>query len=358
MPPSIKSSLSCAFQIAPDPAMFQRQYFPIVCDVPGTREPEFGLLFQRMETAIVLNAEISSHPHVHLITSPVPRNGVLVSLPQDTVDEDGMPTRLIEKARLEKRRRFSFHPDTMAMHRFDVSFKDVEKTVFRREWEGNAGCFTSGEQEARNKVIRDVPQVAAIRPESFRVLGTCVAADATSRLMYMLSDESACIMVEVSDDVCAFATPHADVLLGYRREKELEIEQVFLPRDVAASDEYVTKILDQGLDELKDLTRWALPSQDFRLALDSKGAETVRRVKEFYERTCPSYPGHDGVDYALMQNVIAQTFLGKKTHLAALAATIPSSKMISRATTETFFGDYFPSRNSPICEKAARLCFA
>ena len=356
MPVSPQVSLLLDFQTARNIDHFLLRHFSQIVTIPARREPEFGYVMQDIQTIFALEEDVHSHPNVRIIPGREPHGGILITLPEDTVDEHGYPTRLIETAGLEKRRRFNFVPRTAEIERFDVSFKDAVKSFNRREWEAAATCFKTGNLEATRKVARDLPEVASIDTRSYRVMGTCAVSRATSYFTYILEDESACLLVESNDDICAIATPHADVLLGYRLETEFEIKKIFVPMGKEIDTEETHTLLDRGLFELRSIIEARHYDDQPVYTNVSKAADTTRRVKEYYE-TQPHTGGMDGLDFALMQNVLAETFLGKAANLTALASTIPSPKTLARANRNTSFDLYFP-RNTQIQERTTRLIVA
>jgi len=208
---------------------FLNDKFPIACDIPGEREPEFGYLMERMESAYALDVALADMSNFRLIGKPSPDTGYVLSLPQDTVDNRGNPTHLIAKNNVEQRRRFNFNASTGELKRFDVSFKDAGKSKHRREWEANASCLRSGMTEATAKVVVDVPEIAAIPKDNYRVMGAIMVSRQITNFAYMMRDQSAVITWEANNDAGIITTPHANQILGYRREKEFEAISVHAP---------------------------------------------------------------------------------------------------------------------------------
>ena len=354
-----KIDLSLAFANATNPQAFQnfvKHNFKITCPIPDCREPEFGFLMDHMEIGYMIDTHIVKHPNVILVDKPIPDNGYLLSLPEDTVGPDGKATNEIQALGLEKRRRVNYNAETDLLTRFDVSFKDAVKSTHRREWEAFADSLRTGNKEASQKVAIDIPGVAHIDYKAYRVMGTCMTSRQIAYYAHMLADQSACVLFEVNNDACALATAHADILLGYRREKECEAADVYASKRRGNSESETHAILDEAIDEVTQIIESGPYADSISRAIESKGAHTVRLNKEYYEAGL-LYPDIDGRDVVLMQNVEATTFMGKVPNMGAMSNTIPSPWEQHIANENTVFEEYFPRRQI-IAKGSARLAIS
>lgn len=314
---------------------FMNDKFPVTCAIPGEREPEFGYIMDMMEQGYAMDAYLSEQSRIRLIDKPVSDTGFVLSLPQDTVDENGFGTNMMQKLKLENRRRLNFNHIEKALKRFDVSFKDAGKSDMRREWEAFGNCLNTGYSKAQSKVVQDIPEVAHIDKQAYRVLGAIMVSRQITNFSYMLNDESAVVDIEANNDAGVITTPHADYILDYRREKEFEITQVHLKNNsLFNSDNEVNHILDTAISEIRALVELSPMSAHFNYTNESKGAHTARLVGEAYEKN-NLYPDMSGRDIALMQNVVANTYQGKLNNLLAISSTIPTVQEQYEATADT-----------------------
>lgn len=331
------------------PENFLMKNFPVTCPIPQSREPEVGYYLDNMADGNLLHNALITSSDVSQVTQARPHDGLLVSLAQDLVDEKGYPLSLLRKSNIEGRRRFSFDPKTGNIVRFDVSFKDAGKSKLRREWEGVADSLHSGMDEAIAKLSVDFPHLAVVEENSFRIAGACLCARASTDYHMISSDGNVCFTVEANDDACVFTTPHADILLGYRKEKEFEITSIRFPKKYKANKDEAHERLDEGIDKVRGLFENSAAQKRIHLAEISKGGDITRRVSQFYEGH-GIYPEMDGVDQALLQNVRGQDFYGKILAMQELAATIPSSYVLAQGCPDTNFNSYFPRNAQAIVE--------
>ncbi len=320
---------------------FIKDKFPVTCPIPGEREPEFGYIMDMMEQGYIMDAYLSNQSRIKLIDKPIPDTGFVLSLPQDTVDENGFATNRMQELALENRRRLNFNHIEKALRRFDVSFKDAGKSGVRREWEAHADCLNTGYRAVQQKVVQDIPKIAEVVKADYRVLGAIMVSRQITNFSYMLSDESAVVDIEANNDAGVITTPHADCILDYRREKEFEITQVHLNKNYLSSNDRLNRILDTAISEVRTLVETSPMNAHFNYTNESKGAHTARLVAEAYTKN-NLYPDMNGRDIALLQNVVAQTYQGKLNNLLALSSTIPTVQEQYEATADTRYnGQYF-----------------
>lgn len=314
----------------------------ISCPIPNAREPEIGILLSKMSDHQRIYDMLLCQPDITITSIEPPARKFLVSLAEDTVNADGFPTNGVRDLSLERRRRLSLFPEDGSFRRFDISFKDAEKSDRRREWAENSECLRSGEQGILLQVARDIPDAARLDPDSYRVRSVCI----TSRSSYdvMLQTGKNAVIVEVANDACVITNPHADRILGYRKEVEMEIKEVLMSDHRHTSEADINAVIDQGMLRLRDLlTNAALKGRSVE-AVDSKVKHANTLVDLDYGAGMASHYKMSGGDWALLQNVQAFHFMGveKRDALIRLTETIPPPELLMPFSNKKKLKGYFP----------------
>ncbi len=317
----------------------------ISCPIPDSREPEIGLLLSKMSDHQSIYDMLSRQPDITITAIEPPVRKFLVSLAEDTVDENGFPTNEVKKLALERRRRLSLFPEDGSFRRFDISFKDAHKSDKRREWAENSECLRSGDQEILAKVAHDVPGAAKLNPDLFRVSSVCI----TSRASYEaeLSVGGNIVKVEVANDACADTNSHLDRILGYRKEVEFEITGVLVADPKNQSEKNVNRIIDIAMIRLHDILKNTPMKGRAVEAADSKVRHADKLVDSDYAAGLASHYKMSGRDWALLQNVQAFHFMGleKREALVRLTETIPPPELLMPFSDHKKLKKYFPDED-------------
>ncbi len=321
---------------------FENNYIQV--GIPAKREPEFGYVLENMADHITLYQALSNHPNIRITELQPPERRFLVSFAEDTVNDDGTPTREVAKLGLERRRRISLLPHGNELERFDISFKDAQKSTFRREWEVSSRCLRSGEEDILQTVSRDVPSVSTLNPESFRVSGICIASRAPYGFTHYLEKRDTAFRYHVCADACLLTNPHSDRILGYRREVEIEAKTLFLSNARDMAPERQNDLLNESLENIwRYLDGIKLIGRSAPASI-SKLAHANLVVQKDYERVMPN-DFSSGLDWALVQNVRAwdYTFEAKREALSRLARTLPPAHLLMPDADVSALKDYFPN---------------
>lgn len=306
-----------------------------------------GVMFEDMADHATIYAQLSSHPDIYIhATKEKPADKFLVSFAEETVDEEGYPTHGVSTLDLERRRRVSLLSADNSFVRMDISFKDAKKSTMRREWESNSTCLSTGDADILAKVAMDVPGAGLLVAGSFRTSGICI----TSRASYAMShqvDSDIFVEYELCNDGCVLTNPHADRILGYRKETELEAKKILSGRAGVLTVAEQHAILDRSLETLGAHIYAADFKGEIRDASISKVRHTNNVVKKDYETSMPSYRGMNGLDWAVLQNVRASdyAFEGRRDALARLITAIPSPRLLMPNVDPRHIKGYFPDQH-------------
>jgi hypothetical protein len=316
----------------------------ISCAIPQQREPEFGAVLEDFQDYQSIYDNLCTQSDIRMLPVSMPPNKVLVSLAEDTVNEDGFPNSQVRALDLERRRRVSLMMHNASYQNFDISFKDAKKSDRRREWEAAAQCLQSGERDILKKLANDIPNATMLNPDSFRVSSICITSRADYSLLHVLEKEGAMVKYEICNDACVFSNPHADRILGFRKETEFEAKCIYVkdPKDQNAGR--LNELLDTSLDQLKVV----LGRTSFKgIALNasiSKVNHANELVRMDYERNMPRTAGiADGREWALLQNVRAWEFIypNRIDALVRLAQTLPPAKLLMPSVPTERLDPYF-----------------
>lgn len=314
--------------------------------IPEKREPEFGFMFTDMGDHATIYNHLSAHPDIR-VTVPweKPADKFLVSFAEDTVDADGYPTQGVSTLSLERRRRVSLITADNSFVRSDISFKDAHKSTMRREWEANSTCLSSGDADILAKVAADVPGAAHLKLDSFRTSGICITSRASYAITHFV-DRDTCVEYELCNDACVLTNPHADRVLGYRKEVELEGKEILSGSAHTLSVAELHDVLDRSLETIETYLKAANFRGEVRDASISKVRHTNAVVKADYEQAMPTYRGLNGLDWAVMQNVRAwdYTFEGRREVLGRLTTLIPSPRLLMPGVDTRHIEGYFPEQ--------------
>jgi hypothetical protein len=313
--------------------------------IPKDREPEFGLQFENMEDHQTVYDYLAQRTDVAIISVAKPDSWFLVSLAEDTVDEQGYPTQYVRQLGLERRRRISLYPEDMSLRRFDISYKDAIKSSLRREWAAASGCLRSGEADIASKISKEIPDSHILNPDLFRVSSICITARTSYEISHALPDTGALIIYEVCNDACVFTTPHADRILGYRKEVELEATRIETASGIFLTDDEKNKLLDQSIEALENKIN-KLPFSGSVIPADiSKVCHANKVTGDSYHITATAN-GMDGHQWALIQNVRAFDYLAptRIQALARIAESLPPARLLVPGTPQGDLKGYFPKQ--------------
>ncbi len=112
--------------------------------IPDNREPEVSYLMKDIRSIHSIYDMLAASDDVLIVPSGTRVNpGILISLGLDTVNDEGYPSREVEKAGYTIRNRFSYQPGAVRepFKRFDRSVKSIEKTDLRKEWEASCASI-------------------------------------------------------------------------------------------------------------------------------------------------------------------------------------------------------------------------
>lgn len=315
----------------------------ITCAIPKKREPEFGFLFENMADHHTIYQGLINRDDIIALPYEAPEERLLVSFAEDTVNAEGKATRLIHGLDLERRRRINFYPGDRHIGRYDISYKDRHKSALRREWDSASTCLRSGEKAMAEKLTRDIPNASIINPDEIRVSAICLTARAPYEVLHVLPGQNASIVYEVCNDACVYTSPHADYILGYRKETELEAKEVRIHGYGGTSDDRINHLLDVSINTLEPY----LSSLNFlgqvKPADISKVCHSNIMSEMHYADTARSH-NVSGVEWALMQNVRAWDFTqtARREALKQIGSTLPSATLLVPNAKEHDFQDHFP----------------
>ncbi len=315
----------------------------ITCSIPKKREPEFGFLFENMADHHTIFQGLTSRNDITPLSSEYPEERLLVSFAEDTVNDEGKPTRLVNGLDLERRRRINFYPGDKSIGRYDISYKDRQKSALRREWDSAATCLRSGEKDMAQKLSRDIPNASIINPDEIRVSAICLTARAPYEVLHELPGHNAAVVYEVCNDACVFTSPHADYILGYRKETELEAKEVRIYKQGDTSDARINHLLDISINTLEPY----LFGLDFQGQVRPAGISKVCHsniMSEMHYADTARNQNVSGIEWALMQNVRTWDYTqsSRRDALKQIGATLPSATLLVPNSREHDFRDYFP----------------
>lgn len=316
----------------------------ITCAIPKQREPEFGVIYEDMADHQTIYNGLARRDDIEILSrETTPEHRYLASLAEDTVDEEGHPTQLIRGLKLERRRRSSLYPADNSFRRHDISYKDALKSSFRREWDSASNCLRSGEEGITAKLTRDIPAASVINPENLRVSSICLTSRASYEVLHHLPKHHASIVYEVCNDACVFTSPHADHILGYRKETELEAKEIRLYAPDDMSDERLNRLLDVSINMLEPYVSKLKYKGLVQSASISKVCHANEMARMHYADTAETMH-MDGHQWALIQNVRAWDYMAnsRRAALSRLGETLPPAELLVPEAKTRLLKGFFP----------------
>jgi hypothetical protein len=314
--------------------------------IPDQREPEFGFMLENNSDYGTIYNALATHPNIRILGHAKPENKFLISFAEDTVDEEGYPTRQVRALNLERRRRLSLHTEDNSFRRYDISFKDADKTPCRREWEQVSDCLKTGDEEILKKIQRDIPAAHILNPDSFRVSSICITSRTSYEVLHILPKQNAAILYEICNDACVFTNPHADRIDGFRKEGEIEAKKLMVADPAQLAPAILNSLLDESTATLEAYLSNAPFIGRVAPASISKVCHANEVVRLDYERDMPPMEGiMNGNDWSLLQNVRAWDFMSanRREALARLAETVPSPKLLVPGMNPAALDKFFPN---------------
>jgi hypothetical protein len=323
--------------------------------IPGSLEPELKNILPDNDLSTFRNFYNYLHTihSINVLPQLHTNKNMLISLREDTAAQD------IAKAGFMRRRRADFNLSN-AVHpfsQFDESAKDLLPNAkvtpsglrLRREWEAHA--FGKGLHFSRDDLqavlgkgyetftqISDLPDVMKTTEESqLRVSSAIITSRASYHLIHHMPDLNAAMSYEVCNDCCLITTPHGDIRVAKRTELELEIKDIYFAGQ-PLDEQGIEKLIVESMHRMNEITYAS--GLNFFTSEESKMEQADRAVAAYYEQHGMTasvtniagaiiQDGHlNGTQYALLQDVTAQSFLQHTNQLGRIARALPLPRQI------------------------------